>query len=316
VHGGDRERGEGGSAENRAGARPPRRGSRSALGRHRESRDDERLPDRERLEREEGEAEEAEERHLEELEALEPRHRVDPFAARLEVQELPQQADPQAAREEPQDAARPAALEVPEERPRRVAGPHPRIHAKDDPAPDEGKEGARPCEREGEHRETDSGQNPRERGRDAEPARRDSPRDAERVQQALGDQDGRKHGRERERDPHPPRERVPRQEHVVPVLEAQVQELEDEPEGKRPGERRRDEGGAAEEERTAFADGDRGVGERENRVPRERVEPRGERLDAPAHTGRGPSEDGERDRGERDRRSTSRGTGLSFRPQL
>lgn len=210
VHGRDRQRREGDRGETcrhdrdsrRAespgrprAARRLRRDVEPFRGVDREARDDQGLPDRERLQREERKSEESRHGHLEDLPVIEAGNRVDPAPACEAIVRLPQEPDREAGGEEAKDAARVAAFEVSQERPARRAAEDPRIDDEEDPAPYEGEERSRPDQRQPEHRRADHRQDPA--SWESQGAIAAGSRDTERAEEPLGQQDGGDDGRER-----------------------------------------------------------------------------------------------------------------------
>ena len=189
----------------------------------------EQVVERPHFEGEEREAQESDRRHLEQLHVLEKGHGVDPFAAGEMIEGLPQGACDQARRHQPDDAPPLAARHVSEQGPVAVPPVQQRLGDQPDGAPREGVEHAREDERQRERGAAERDGDTQVARLDAHGARRETPAHTQILEEARGQQHRRYHRSEREGDTEPPFHAVVRQEHVVPVLQAEVERFEQEP---------------------------------------------------------------------------------------
>src|SRR5690242_312210 len=230
------------------------------------------------LEREEREAQEPDERHLEDLETFEKRHRINPAAARHRVERLPQHTGEQAGGHQARDSAPAASRDVPEQRPFGVARVQMKLSHEPYSAPCERVEESRKGERRDEQAQAGPARDPQARRVEDDRVPTQVPPDSQTVQYAFAEQDRGDDCGERDGDPDPARETARGQEHVVPVLETEVERLEHKPDHRRPPQHQ-DEIARASEQRLSAEQHHRLVEDDERGIPAEHVEPRGEGRD-------------------------------------
>ena len=230
------------------------------------------------LESEEGKAEESDRRHLEDLHVLEERDGVDPLRPGRRIERLPQGAGAQPGRHEPGDPTPAPGRDVGEQRALRIRPIQHGLGDEPHRAPGEGMEVARERECRDERRPPEPGGAPEFLGTDRDGAPVQLSPHAEAVEHPFGEQHGRDDGRERQRDPRPALDGIHREEHVVPVLQSEVDGFEQEPDHRRPPQHG-DERARLGQQRLAPEQHDQLVEDQEGRIPGEDIEPGGDRRD-------------------------------------
>ena len=243
----------------------------------------------ETVQREDRKAQKTRQRHLEQLVSLQARDRVDPPGPGEGVERLPRQPHRRSRGEDLDDPLISAVLEVGQQGPLGSVTVVPRLQDEGQEPPDEREEEARLPQRQEEERESrthERGGMPTQGQRGTHP----TSGNAQSLGPAVGEVDRRQDGREgREGGEHPRRTAVGGK-HVVPVGEAKIHELEEEPEGRRP-EQKAD--GEARRRRPPTRDGRVAGAERnQGRVPGPVVVPAEKRLHAPGGRERREGKDG------------------------